>query len=408
MRADARRNYERIVATAREVFFEHGIDAPLDDIAKRAQVGAGTLYRHFPTRERADRGRLPRARSRSWRTRAYALAKELPPEEALREWMREQVRFVVERPGLAVRAEGGHRRGLRDLPLLQGEAARRRSPPCSSRRRRPALVRADLEPSDLMRLGHGIGAAAKYADDGGHGTPAVGRAGRAARMKWFRRKDDRRRPPDAARPDPRDARRAVLVRLVRAAARGGRRARRPRAAAGGEPAVRPRRRPAPGPALLARTRSAGDLRAGGQRAGGPAAAPVHRRVARRRARARTRSGSTTTRCRRCRTRRLVTVNLGAHRIPLADVRVVAQVDEAAGVVDVAVYHPEMAALDEAARNAMTYLPLDAALGERLAAERLRRVETAETEPCGHDRVARAADPRARAARRLRKLSVVVD
>jgi hypothetical protein len=77
---------------------------------------------------------------------------------------------------------------------------------------------------------------------------------------------------------------------------------------------------------------------------------------------------------------LVTVNLGPHRIPLAEVRIVAQVDEAAGVVDVAVHHPVMADLDEAARSAMTYLPLDAALGERLAAERLRRVETAETEP----------------------------
>jgi hypothetical protein len=75
---------------------------------------------------------------------------------------------------------------------------------------------------------------------------------------------------------------------------------------------------------------------------------------------------------------LVTVNLGAHRISLADVRVVAQVDD--DVVDVAVYHPDMAALDPAARDAMTYLPLDAALGERLAAERLRRVETASTEP----------------------------
>lgn len=74
----------------------------------------------------------------------------------------------------------------------------------------------------------------------------------------------------------------------------------------------------------------------------------------------------------------VTVNLGAHRIPLEDVRVVAQVD--GDVVDVAVYHPEMAALEPAARDAMTYLPLDAALGERLAAERLRRVETATSEP----------------------------
>lgn len=75
---------------------------------------------------------------------------------------------------------------------------------------------------------------------------------------------------------------------------------------------------------------------------------------------------------------LVTVNLGAHRVPLADVRVVAQVD--GDVVDVAVYHPKMAELDPAARDAMTYLPLDATLGERVAAQRLRRVETADREP----------------------------
>ncbi|HEX2132088.1 MAG TPA: hypothetical protein VHH15_11060 [Actinophytocola sp.] len=81
---------------------------------------------------------------------------------------------------------------------------------------------------------------------------------------------------------------------------------------------------------------------------------------------------------------LVTVNLGEHRIRLADVRVVAQVDRADGVVDVAVHHPTMADLDQNARSAMTYLPLDAALGERLAAERLRRVETAESEP--HDTI----------------------
>jgi hypothetical protein len=76
----------------------------------------------------------------------------------------------------------------------------------------------------------------------------------------------------------------------------------------------------------------------------------------------------------------VTVNLGKHKIPLADVRIVAQVDEAEQVVDVAVHHPKMAKLDPAARSAMTFLPLDATLGERLAAERLRRVETAEREP----------------------------
>jgi hypothetical protein len=78
----------------------------------------------------------------------------------------------------------------------------------------------------------------------------------------------------------------------------------------------------------------------------------------------------------------VTVNLAGHRLRLADFRVVAQVDEAEGVVDVAVHHPELAELDEAARSAMTFLPLDATLGERLAGERLRRVETAEREPEG--------------------------
>ncbi|MCA1186836.1 MULTISPECIES: hypothetical protein [unclassified Saccharopolyspora] len=78
----------------------------------------------------------------------------------------------------------------------------------------------------------------------------------------------------------------------------------------------------------------------------------------------------------------VVVNLAGERWPLADVRVFAQVDEAEGVVDVAVYHPGFAAMEPAARSALTFLPLDAALGERLAADRLGRVETAEREPQG--------------------------
>jgi AcrR family transcriptional regulator len=50
MRADARRNYEALLTAARELFLEQGCDAPLDEVAKRAGVGAGTLYRHFPSR----------------------------------------------------------------------------------------------------------------------------------------------------------------------------------------------------------------------------------------------------------------------------------------------------------------------------------------------------------------------
>lgn len=51
MRADALRNRERLVEAARDVFREQGYDASLDEVAKRAGVGAGTLYRHFPCRE---------------------------------------------------------------------------------------------------------------------------------------------------------------------------------------------------------------------------------------------------------------------------------------------------------------------------------------------------------------------
>ncbi|MDQ3402046.1 MAG: hypothetical protein M3548_01445 [Actinomycetota bacterium] len=76
----------------------------------------------------------------------------------------------------------------------------------------------------------------------------------------------------------------------------------------------------------------------------------------------------------------VTVNVGGHRVPLADMRVFAQVD--GDVVDVAVHHPVFKDVDEPTKTALTFLPLDATLGERVAGERLRRVETADVEPEG--------------------------
>jgi hypothetical protein len=78
--------------------------------------------------------------------------------------------------------------------------------------------------------------------------------------------------------------------------------------------------------------------------------------------------------------REVTVNLAGHAIRLADVLVVAQIDEQQHVVDVAVYHPELADLDQPSQQALTFLPLDATLGERVAGQRLRRVETALDKP----------------------------
>lgn len=78
----------------------------------------------------------------------------------------------------------------------------------------------------------------------------------------------------------------------------------------------------------------------------------------------------------------VTLSLRGEKYPLGEVRVAPQADPAAGLIDVAVHHPGFSGLDEAAKDALTFMPLDAALGERLAADRIGRVESADTEPQG--------------------------
>jgi AcrR family transcriptional regulator len=85
-RADARRNRERILAVAKAVFTRAGADASLDDIARQAGIGPGTLYRHFPTRDalieavyRSEVEKLADAEQR--------FATTMPPVEALRAWM---------------------------------------------------------------------------------------------------------------------------------------------------------------------------------------------------------------------------------------------------------------------------------------------------------------------------------
>ncbi|MPZ85675.1 MAG: TetR family transcriptional regulator [Actinophytocola sp.] len=165
MRADARRNYDRIVDTARDAFLEHDIDVPLDDIAKRAHVGAGTLYRHFPSRaaliEAVYREEVTRLADR-----AYALSKELPVEEALFTWLREQVRWLRESSGLAMALKSA----IEDTSMtfayckqeLRAAVSTLLTPAQAA-----GIVRADLEPVDMMRLGHGVGTAAGHADEAG-------------------------------------------------------------------------------------------------------------------------------------------------------------------------------------------------------------------------------------------------
>jgi AcrR family transcriptional regulator len=85
-RADALRNRERILEIAKEAFTRAGADVHLDDVAKQAGVGAGTLYRHFPTRDalleavyRSEVGKLAAAEQK--------FSETMPPIEALRAWM---------------------------------------------------------------------------------------------------------------------------------------------------------------------------------------------------------------------------------------------------------------------------------------------------------------------------------
>lgn len=86
LRADAQRNRDKILDAARAAFRERGASCSLDEIAKRAGVGAGTLYRHFPTRDD-----LIDAMMRNWAERIEADAQavvdsDLPAREALTDW----------------------------------------------------------------------------------------------------------------------------------------------------------------------------------------------------------------------------------------------------------------------------------------------------------------------------------
>jgi AcrR family transcriptional regulator len=86
MRADARRNYERLLEEAQRAFAEHGVEASLEDIARRAGVGIGTLYRHFPTRD-ALLETLLRARFDAQAERARELLTHPEPLAALQTWL---------------------------------------------------------------------------------------------------------------------------------------------------------------------------------------------------------------------------------------------------------------------------------------------------------------------------------
>ena len=98
-RADAQRNRERVLQAAKSVFTAGGSDASLEAVAKRAGVGIGTLYRHFPTREALFEA-VYRREVEHLSELAERLKDEAVPVDALRCWLRSVVEFIATKRGM--------------------------------------------------------------------------------------------------------------------------------------------------------------------------------------------------------------------------------------------------------------------------------------------------------------------
>jgi AcrR family transcriptional regulator len=149
VRADAQRNLDGLLQAAMAVFAASGVDAPVREIAKKAGVGVGTVYRHFPQRSDLIKA-VFRREIDACADAASALAGEHDPGEALARWMQRYVDFISAKRGLAA-------------ALHSGDPAYEALPAYFDKRLRPALesllgaaaaageIRAGVEPNDLLR-----------------------------------------------------------------------------------------------------------------------------------------------------------------------------------------------------------------------------------------------------------------
>ena len=153
-RLDAQRNRERLLEVAKEAFTRFGANASLDDIAKQAGVGAGTLYRHFPTREALIEAVYRTEVDKIAAAEAH-LSTELPPVEALRAWMLLFIDYIATKqlivPALNTLVGG---------PAKVFEASRSRIRGAIDALVKRAIesgdIRKDLEPFDLLRALIGV------------------------------------------------------------------------------------------------------------------------------------------------------------------------------------------------------------------------------------------------------------
>jgi AcrR family transcriptional regulator len=154
LRADAARNRDRLLAVGAEMFAQRGAEVPLEDIARQAGVGIGTLYRHFPTRDVLVEA-IYRRNVEQICDRIPQLLAEQTPGQALATWLPEFVEYVARKRGMAAALKSvvgadselfayTHRRINEAITLLLRSAAD------------AGAIRADVEAPDLLRLLSGI------------------------------------------------------------------------------------------------------------------------------------------------------------------------------------------------------------------------------------------------------------
>jgi AcrR family transcriptional regulator len=153
-RADAQRNRERILEVAKQEFTRSGADTSLDDIARQAGVGPGTLYRHFPTREELLK-EVYRTEMEKLAAAAQKLGETMPPVEALRAWLLLFVDAIAAKQLIAPALNA-----LLGDPKKVFEASHTRIQDALQTLVKRAIktgeIRKDLDPMDLLRALVGV------------------------------------------------------------------------------------------------------------------------------------------------------------------------------------------------------------------------------------------------------------
>jgi AcrR family transcriptional regulator len=164
LRADARRNRERLLEAARGSFIEHGPEASLEDIAKRAGLGIGTLYRHFPTREVLQEAVLRDGIDRL-RADAENRLDAAAPFDALASWLDEMLVFSTTYRGLTASMMMTL---LKQEPEFSAACVAMKSAVSALvvRAQDAGQLRADTDPLDIVKLVNAIGLATEPGRDG--------------------------------------------------------------------------------------------------------------------------------------------------------------------------------------------------------------------------------------------------